>query len=73
MSEARLLALFFPACWSIWGLIWAAAAFSVKKTTRSEDPLSRFSNTAPIWICGLLLLVPQPGLAHSRSRSFRRI
>lgn len=56
MSEARLLAVFFPACWSIWGLIWAVAAFGVKKTTRSEDPMSRFSNTAPIWICGLLLL-----------------
>jgi len=58
MSEARLLAVFFPACWSIWGLIWAVAAFSVKKTTRSENPLSRFSNTAPIWICALLLLMP---------------
>ncbi|QND45243.1 isoprenylcysteine carboxylmethyltransferase family protein (plasmid) [Rhizobium lusitanum] len=58
MSEARLLAVFFPTCWGIWGLIWIVASFGVKKTTRREDPVSRFSNTAPIWICAILLLAP---------------
>ncbi|MDL2405957.1 isoprenylcysteine carboxylmethyltransferase family protein [Rhizobium calliandrae] len=61
MSEPTLLALFLPVCWGIWALIWFVASFRVKKTTRSEDPLSRLSNTAPIWI-GALLLVVRPSL-----------
>ena len=57
MSEGRLLALFFPVCWGIWALIWFVASFGVKKATRHEDPWSRLSNTAPIWICAFLLVV----------------
>lgn len=68
MSEARLLTVFFPACWSIWGLIWVVASFGVKKTTRSEDPMSRFSNTAPIWICAFLLVVPPSWLGPLSAR-----
>jgi len=57
MSEATLRDLFLPVCWGIWALIWFVASFRVKKTTRSEDPLSRLSNTAPIWIGAFLLAV----------------
>ncbi|MDL2403718.1 methyltransferase family protein [Rhizobium mayense] len=59
MSEPTLLTLFLPVCWGSWALIWFVASFRVKKTTRSEDPLSRLSNTAPIWI-GAFLLVARP-------------
>ncbi|MGY5810599.1 methyltransferase family protein [Rhizobium sp. LEGMi198b] len=58
MSEAALLARFLPVCWGIWAVIWFVASFRVKKTTRSEDPLSRLSNTAPIWIGAFLLAAP---------------
>ncbi|MEF0941040.1 methyltransferase family protein [Rhizobium sp. BR 362] len=58
MSKVTLLPLFLPVCWSIWALIWFIASFRVKKTTRSEDPLSRLSNTAPIWIGAFLLAAP---------------
>ena len=57
MSEGTLLAVFLPVCWGIWALIWFVASFRVKKTTRSEDSLSRLSNTTPIWIGAFLLVV----------------
>ncbi|MBB4567109.1 methyltransferase family protein [Rhizobium leucaenae] len=62
MSKATLLPLFLPVCWSVWALIWFIASFRVKKTTRSEDPLSRLSNTAPIWIGAFLLAAPRARL-----------
>jgi protein-S-isoprenylcysteine O-methyltransferase Ste14 len=59
MSEAALQALFLPACWGVWALIWFIASFRVKKTMRSEEPLSRLSNTTPIWL-GAFLLAARP-------------
>jgi protein-S-isoprenylcysteine O-methyltransferase Ste14 len=52
-----LLYQFIPACWIIWLLIWLFASFGVKKSVRQEHPLSRFGNTAPIWIGAFLLVI----------------
>jgi protein-S-isoprenylcysteine O-methyltransferase Ste14 len=52
------LALFIPVCWVIWALIWFLAAWSVKQTVRHEDPLSRLSNTLPLWLAAFLLVSP---------------
>jgi protein-S-isoprenylcysteine O-methyltransferase Ste14 len=54
-----LMSLFIPACWLIWAVIWFAAARRVKKTARQEEPLSRLSNTLPLWVAAFLLAVPQ--------------
>jgi protein-S-isoprenylcysteine O-methyltransferase Ste14 len=53
------LAFLIPICWLIWAVIWFAAALSVKKTTRQEEPFSRLSNTVPLWIAAWLLAVPR--------------
>ncbi|MBN8950832.1 MULTISPECIES: isoprenylcysteine carboxylmethyltransferase family protein [unclassified Rhizobium] len=52
-----LLYQFIPACWIVWLLIWLFASFSVKRSVRQEDPLSRLGNTVPIWIGAFLLAV----------------
>ncbi|MDE1995462.1 MAG: isoprenylcysteine carboxylmethyltransferase family protein [Rhizobiaceae bacterium] len=62
MSQATLLNLFIPACWVVWAAIWIVASFGVKKTTRREEPLSRLSNTGPLWLGAILLSVPDTWL-----------
>jgi protein-S-isoprenylcysteine O-methyltransferase Ste14 len=57
-----LLALFIPVCWLIWATIWFAAARSVKKTIRREDDISRLTNSAPLFIAGVLLAFPRQWL-----------
>jgi protein-S-isoprenylcysteine O-methyltransferase Ste14 len=46
---------FISFCWAAWALIWLLASRRVKKTSRREDPASRFWNTAPLWLAALLL------------------
>lgn len=53
-----VLTLFIPLCWIAWALIWFLAARSVKQTVRHEDPLSRLSNTLPLWLAAFLLASP---------------
>jgi protein-S-isoprenylcysteine O-methyltransferase Ste14 len=59
MQMGTVSTLFIPACWIIWALIWFVAASRVKKTARQEEPLSRLSNTAPLWLAAFLLAAPR--------------
>ena len=63
-----LIYQFIPACWIVWLLIWLFASFSVKRSVRQEDPLSRLGNTVPIWIGAFLLAVNPSWLGPLRFR-----
>lgn len=62
MSLADLFGLFISLCWLIWASIWIVASRNVKATERKEQPLSRLSNTLPIWLAAFLLIVPHSWL-----------
>ena len=62
MSLADVIGLFIPICWLIWACIWIVASRNVKPTERSEQPLSRLSNTLPIWLAAFFLIVPHSWL-----------
>lgn len=51
----RAIGLFIFLCWAGWALIWVIASRNVKHTSRREDPVSRFWNTAPLLLAALLL------------------